>query len=73
MLAMDTNSYIFAANSIKKFTSGTGLLGDRRSVTLGLTLGLLSFEILLAWLKEDTESVSIVVVLSWRTARGETL
>lgn len=49
-------------------TSGTGLRGDLRSATLGL----LSFDILLARLKEDAESASEVVDLSWRTARGET-
>ena len=49
-------------------TSTTGLLGDLRSVTLGL----LSFDDLVAWLKEDAESMSRVVGLSLRTARGDT-
>lgn len=52
----------------KSNTSGTGLLGDLRSVTLGL----LSFDALLTWPNEEAELVSKGLGLSWRARRGET-
>lgn len=47
------------------FTSGTGLLGDLRS----LTFGLLSFGVF-KWLEEGGVSDSNPVVFSWRATRG---
>jgi len=49
-------------------TSGAGLLGDLRSVSLGLVL---SFDVLLGWLNEDAV-VSSVAGLSRRPPRGDT-
>lgn len=48
-------------------TSGTGLFGDWRSMTLGLVF----LGVLLDLFEEDTVSDSNPVVLSLRTARGE--
>ena len=57
-------------NSFKGIvTSRTLVCGDLWSMNLGL----LSFADLVAWLKDETKSMFIIIGLSWCTTRGVTL